>query len=194
MGYVIDTYLEELFDRLGGTGAAGRRALAEVEDHLRSAADEAIARGVEPIEAERTAVDRFGPSSKIAGGFQAVHNGPVALLRQAFVGCWLVAALAFVAIGLSGAIAYAFGRWFGIAFVPGDAIGSTYTLDRCADFIRFHPEAVTCAAAAAAHHFDEVVVTEPPPVCSVPAPWWRCGWHADTRRWEAPGGRRPKAP
>jgi hypothetical protein len=26
MGYVIDTYLDELFDRLAGTGAAGRRA------------------------------------------------------------------------------------------------------------------------------------------------------------------------
>jgi hypothetical protein len=157
MGYVIDTYLDDLFDRLAGTGAGGRRALVETEDHLRAAADEAIACGVEPIAAERNAVDRFGPSSRIAGGFQAVHNGPIALLRQAFVGCWLVAALAFVAIGLSGAIAYAFGRWFGIAFVSGDAVGSTYTLGRCADFTRFHPEAATCAAAAAAHHFDEVV-------------------------------------
>jgi hypothetical protein len=39
------------------------------------------------------------------------------LLSRAFVGCWLVRALSFVAIGLSGAIAYVFGRWFGIAFV-----------------------------------------------------------------------------
>ena len=30
----VDRYLDALFDRLAGTGAAGRRALAEAEDHL----------------------------------------------------------------------------------------------------------------------------------------------------------------
>jgi hypothetical protein len=32
-----DRYLDEMFDRLAGTGGAGRRALVEAEDHLRAA-------------------------------------------------------------------------------------------------------------------------------------------------------------
>lgn len=157
MGRVIDAYLDELFDRLAGTGAAGRRALAEAEDHLRAASDEAVVAGADPDAAEKAAVARFGPASRVAAGLQVVHNGPAALVRQAFVGCWLVGGLTFLAIGLSGAIAYAFGRLFGIVFVSGDVSGITYTPGRCADFAEYHPEAATCAAAAAAHHFDEVV-------------------------------------
>jgi hypothetical protein len=90
MGRIIDAYLDELFDRLAGTGAAGRRSLADAEDHLRTAADEAIARGAEPIVAEQTTVDRFGRASRIAGGFQLLHNGgastPVASIRGLLAG------------------------------------------------------------------------------------------------------------
>jgi MYXO-CTERM domain-containing protein len=73
----VDDYLDTLFDRLSGTGAEGRRLLAEAEDHLRSAADDGIARGLEPLAAEREAVRRFGPppgrpwpwlGSAVAGG------------------------------------------------------------------------------------------------------------------------------
>ena len=33
-----ERYLDALFDRLTGTGNAGRRSMAEAEDHLRTAA------------------------------------------------------------------------------------------------------------------------------------------------------------
>ncbi len=63
----------------------------------------------------------------------------------------------FVAIGVSGALAAGLGAAFGKAFVSGDRPGVTYTPQRCADFLRFHPESGDCTAAATAHHFDEVV-------------------------------------
>src|SRR6476659_4613606 len=37
----IERYLDELFDQLAGTGAAGRRALLEAEYHLRAVAADA---------------------------------------------------------------------------------------------------------------------------------------------------------
>jgi hypothetical protein len=144
-----------MFDRLAGTGAGGRRALAEAEDHLRAGAEEGVTNGLTPEEAQRAAVARFGP--RIATAFRLSHAGPGALLRPAFTGTWLIGGVSLVAIGLSGVVAYAFGRLFGIAFVPGDSAGVTYTPERCADFAEYHPEAASCAAAAAAHHFDEVV-------------------------------------
>jgi len=59
-GGPVDRHLDLMFDRLGGTGSAGRRMLAEAEDHLRSAAEEARARGLDDEAAEREAVARFG--------------------------------------------------------------------------------------------------------------------------------------
>jgi hypothetical protein len=41
----IEWYLDEFFDQLAGTGAAGRRALMEAEYHLREVAADAMTRG-----------------------------------------------------------------------------------------------------------------------------------------------------
>ena len=38
----VERYLDALFDRLAGTGQAGRRSLVEAEDHLRAAAAAAL--------------------------------------------------------------------------------------------------------------------------------------------------------
>ena len=38
----IERYLDELFDQLAGTGAAGRRALMEAEYHLRAVGADAL--------------------------------------------------------------------------------------------------------------------------------------------------------
>ncbi|WP_446215378.1 hypothetical protein [Micromonospora sp. IBHARD004] len=54
----IDGYLDRLFDRLAGTGAAGRRTMVEAEDHLPSAVAQAVAEGADPAGAERLAVAR----------------------------------------------------------------------------------------------------------------------------------------
>jgi hypothetical protein len=71
---VIDRYLDELFDRLAGQGATGRRMLEEATDHLRTAAADKIAAGVPAERAEREAVAQFGESGHIAGLLNRVHH------------------------------------------------------------------------------------------------------------------------
>ncbi len=47
----VDAYLDELFDRLAGTGAAGWRALTEAQDHLAAAAADERQRGLDELAA-----------------------------------------------------------------------------------------------------------------------------------------------
>jgi hypothetical protein len=152
----VDRYLDALFDRLAGTGAAGRRALAEAEDHLRSAADQGEAQGLSHVDAEQRAVTAFGPPDAVAAQLRAVHR-PEAWLRPAFTGVWLAGGLGLVAIGVSGLVAEVLGRMFGPEFVAGDGPGVTYTAARCADYLRLFPAAGGCAGAAATDHWGEVV-------------------------------------
>jgi hypothetical protein len=152
----IDTYLDELFDRLAGSGTAGRRALAEAEDHLRSAAAEAVAAGVPLDVAERKAVARFGPADRFATALLAAHRSMWTMIQQTAVGAWVVGCVGAVAVGLSGALAAVFGTVFGAAFVSGDSAGVTYTPERCADYFEYVPAASTCAQAAAVHHLGEI--------------------------------------
>ena len=70
----VDQYLDALFDRLAGTGAAGRRALAEAEDHLRTAVEHEMARGATEADAARDAVARFGALDKVAGALRREHR------------------------------------------------------------------------------------------------------------------------
>jgi hypothetical protein len=71
----IDRHLDDLFDRMAGQGAVGRRMLAEAEEHLRTAAADAQARGRSPEEAEREAVAAFGAVAPIANGLRRAHRG-----------------------------------------------------------------------------------------------------------------------
>jgi hypothetical protein len=71
----IERYLDDLFDRLSGQGAAGRRMLDEAADHLRSLAAELVAAGVPHAEAERRAVAAFGESGHIAGLLRDLQRG-----------------------------------------------------------------------------------------------------------------------
>jgi hypothetical protein len=152
----LDRYLDDLFDRLAGTGAAGRRALAEAEDHLRAAADQGEALGLNRTDAERRAVTAFGSADGVAAELRAVHR-PDAWLRPAVAGAWLAGGLGLVAIGVSGLVAEVFGRAFGPEFVAGDGPGVTYTAARCAEYLRLFPGAGGCAGAAAMDHWGEVV-------------------------------------
>lgn len=153
----LESYLDELFDRLGGTGGAGRRALAETEDHMRSLAEAAVAAGAGEQEAELAAIARFGPAAQIAGQLQDVHAGIWRWVRPAFTGLWLAGGAGLVAVGVSGLVAQLLGQAYGALFVAGDAPGVTYTAARCAEYFEYAPGARSCAAAAAAHHWGEVV-------------------------------------
>ncbi|KAB1943418.1 hypothetical protein F8271_10005 [Micromonospora sp. ALFpr18c] len=88
----VDRHLDEMFNRLAGTGAAGRRALAEVEDHLRDAVADELTQGVPARQAERNAVARFGPPARIAGQLRRTHR--VASGAVMLSGAWLLIGLA----------------------------------------------------------------------------------------------------
>jgi hypothetical protein len=153
----VQIYLDELFDRLAGTGAAGRRALAEAEDHLTSAVATHTATGHSVPEAQRLAVAQFGDPVSFASGIARAQGGLVALLRPLFTGAWLLGGVGLVAIGLSGLVAEVFGRLAGARFVAGDLPGVTYTPQRCAEYLEYFPTAGSCAEAAELHHWGEVV-------------------------------------
>jgi hypothetical protein len=95
----IERYLDELFDRLAGQGAAGRRALAEVEDHLRAAAADAMARGLPADQAELAAVARFGSPAVVARKLRSAFGGGPA--SRAVSAGWLLAGLAAAGLGVA---------------------------------------------------------------------------------------------
>ena len=154
----IDAYLDRLLVELQGNAPDVRRVLAEAEQHLRDAAADGIAQGLEAVEAERRAVERFGPARLVARRFAA--DMPLrlsrAVLGQVILALLLLGGIGFVAIGASGAVAAGMGSAWGKAFVSGDPPEIRYTAARCAQFQEYYPRP-TCEEAATAHHFDEVV-------------------------------------
>ena len=155
----IERYLDELLLELRGSPRAARRAVAEIEEHLRDAMREGVAAGLSEAQAALRAVERFGPPELVARQLGRAGDAPgaVVLAREAFRTLVPVGAVFLLAIGLSGLLADAFGRAFGRAFVAGDAPGVTYTAERCAEYLSLEPHARTCREAAVAHHFGEVV-------------------------------------
>jgi len=93
----IERYLDELFDRLAGQGAAGRRALAEAEDHLRAAAADAVASGLPADQAEHDAVTRFGSPAMVARRMRSAHGA--GRLNRALSAGLLLAGLTFAGLG-----------------------------------------------------------------------------------------------
>jgi len=93
----IERYLDELFDRLAGHGAAGRRALTEVEDHLRTAATDAVASGLAVDQAEHAAVTRFGSPAMVARQMRSADGAT--RRNRASSAAWLLAGLALVGLG-----------------------------------------------------------------------------------------------
>ena len=99
----IERYLDELFDRLAGQGAAGRRALAEAEDHLRAAATDAVAGGLPADRAEHDAVSRFGSPAMVARKMRSAHR-PRRLNRALSAG-WLLSGLTLAGLGVAYLVA-----------------------------------------------------------------------------------------
>ena len=67
---MIEQYLRELARLLPGTRR--ERFLREAEDHLRDRASALVAAGVPTVEAERRAVEAFGPVEEVARGLAGV--------------------------------------------------------------------------------------------------------------------------
>ncbi len=65
-GTGIEAYLDLLLVELHGRARDVRRALADAETHLEDATAEGVAAGLSREEAERAAVERFGPPRTVA--------------------------------------------------------------------------------------------------------------------------------
>lgn len=155
----VDDYLDRLLVELRGRAGNVRRVLAEVEHHLSDAVDEELARGLDPPEARRRAVERFGPPRALARQFATAPPRllPAPVLIQLVLVAALIGGIGLAAMGASGVVAQGMGMAFGKRFVAGDPPGVTYTPQRCADFMEYYPAAASCQDAAVDHHFDEAV-------------------------------------
>jgi len=156
---LVDGYLDELVEKMQGSGHDVRRTVSEVEDHLHESVDEGLSQGLTLEAAQHRAIERFGSPGIVARRFAAEEGRllPPSTLLHVALALGLVAAIGFVAIGVSGLLAAASGSVLGKSFVAGDAPGVVYTPARCAEFIEYYGKAATCGEAAIAHHYDEVV-------------------------------------
>ena len=136
----IERYLDELFDRLAGQGAVGRRALLEAEDHLRAAAAAGVARGVPGGQAEHDAVIRFGSPAMVARKMRAVEGA--GCLNRALSAGWLLAGL--VAAGCGVAYLTAAGRLGWRSPLCADFLSPS-----CAPIGHVGPDTTSAAIAAA---------------------------------------------
>ena len=137
----IEGYLDELFDQLAGTGAAGRRALMEAEYHLRTVAADAMTRGLPEDQAEHEAVSRFGPPALVARKLRSAGR-----LNRAVSTAWLLAGL--VACGLGAA--YLVAAWWHTWQTPNCYVALTYGCYTTGMLVTRITMATTIAAAGAA--------------------------------------------
>jgi len=140
----IERYLDELFDQLAGTGAAGRRALLEAEYHLRAVAADAMARGLPQDQAEHEAVGRFGPPALVARKMRSAQ-GAGRLSRAVSTG-WLLAGLAGCGLG----VAYLVEVWWHSWQTPACTVALAYGCYTTGMLVTRVTTATTIAAAGAA--------------------------------------------
>jgi hypothetical protein len=137
----IEWYLDELFDQLAGTGAAGRRALVEAEYHLRATAADAMARGLPEDQAGHEAVSRFGPPALVARTLRSAGR-----LNRAVSTGWLLAGLTACGLG----VAYLVAVWWHSWQIPNCAIALSYGCYTTGMLVTRVTTATTIAAAGAA--------------------------------------------
>jgi hypothetical protein len=151
----IEDYLDELLSRLRLPPRATRRLLAETEDHLLQAAEQAERAGASPVAAEREAVARFGTPAQVAAEASAARrpDARAALGVVAWSGLML-SGVGLVAVGLSGILAALFNVVAGRRFVGGLPQSSA---SACHHFLALHPAAPNCAAAAILENSSDAV-------------------------------------
>ena len=187
----IERYLDHLFDALAGSGASGRRVLAEAEGHLFTAYEKSVGQGMSPAEAAAAAIERFGRADEVSASTRAAGALPVGtIIRKSLSGAWLIGTAGLICLGISGLLVRLLGHVAGRAFLTADPSGVTYTAARCREYFEYAPGASSCAQAAIAHHFDELVFSREAAgvlglLCA--GAWWLFVRRADSR-WRSPIG------
>ncbi|MCA2219247.1 permease prefix domain 1-containing protein [Jidongwangia harbinensis] len=119
----VEQYLDEMFDRLAGTGSAGRRLLAEAEGHLLTAAADGRARGLDAATAEREAIARFGTVTSVVRHVPAPARAIRAALRPLLTGTWLAVGLVLLWWGGSGVLTWLLGWPWTRLLIATDGFG-----------------------------------------------------------------------
>lgn len=88
---------------------------------------------------------------RLAAGVQ------VARLARTHLYLLRTAALALLAVGVSGAVCGFVRYHYGDHALAADSQSQTLSAARCADLLEYHPEKTNCSAAEMAHHADEIV-------------------------------------
>jgi len=140
----IEWYLDELFDQLAGTGAAGRRALKEAEYHVRATAADAMTRGLPEDQAEHEAVSRFGPPALVARKLRSAQGA--GRLNRAVSTAWLLTGLAACGLGA----AYLAATWWHTWQIPDCTVALSYGCYTTGMLVTRITTATTIAAAGAA--------------------------------------------
>jgi hypothetical protein len=148
-----DSPIERYLDRLLAESIPGglrdtRHLLAEVEAHLRDAAEDAERSGLTRVEAEQEAVDRFGPPDDLANAERRTHSRSVSEIGRSVISSGLLlSAVAGIAVGVSGFVAAGMEYIGGSRFLVELPSGSSLSASNCARWIAGSPTSATCAQA-----------------------------------------------
>jgi hypothetical protein len=154
----IEDYLDRLFVTLSGSPRQVRHTLAEVEAHLRDAAEEGIAAGVAEPEAQAQAVARMGPVSGVTGPMPALARPSLALARRLTLTAALVGGAGFLAIGGAGLVSRILLTAKGAAFLTAPWPADTYTRADCADWLAGDRRTHSCVAAMLSDHVGDFLL------------------------------------
>ena len=148
-GDLIEDYLDQLYARLRGSPRAGRRLLAEAEDHLRQGVADGVAAGLSEREAQEAAISSFGSVGAVVRAHQVQrYRAPgLALLADLTLTAWKLGSIGLLAVGASGLVVAAMNRLFGRAFVAAVTPGTRLPAADCQHWLSIWPHAHSCSQA-----------------------------------------------
>jgi hypothetical protein len=154
----VEDYLDTLLLTLSAPPREVRRTLAEVEAHLHDAVAEEMAAGKSGPDAEAAAVARLGAVHELAGRPVGFSTPTAALLRRTALAGSLIGGVALVALGVSGAVAWALAGVRGGTFLVAPFPPGSYTSADCAHWLTGDPGTHSCLAAMMSDHVGDVIV------------------------------------
>lgn len=157
MSALTERYLDRLFDLLSGTGAAGRRTLAETEAHLDEKVEDLVAQGRTPEAAAHEAIARFGPPETVAAAVAGTHHPTRLVFRQVIASVWVFAATILITSGVSGGLCWLVGCMLAPAVMAPNGPAMIHDAQACAVLATAYPLAHDCMNAAMMYNFDHMV-------------------------------------
>jgi hypothetical protein len=154
----VEDYLDRLLLTLSGPPRQVRHTLAEVEAHLQDAVAEGVAAGLPEHEAQAAAIARIGPLHAVTGRTALFSRSAAALIRRTALAGSLVGGVGLVAVGISGAIAWALSAIRGGTFLTAPFPPGSYTPADCARWLAGDPATHSCIRAMTHDHVGEIIL------------------------------------